>query len=102
MGRAAGSTAVGVERASGGALRMNASRFFGEPIISIGEVCAERLAGAWAEVLASREGVYRKLVYRKERLAGALLYGDISGAGAYYRQYREAIQLADETAGSPR
>jgi NAD(P)H-nitrite reductase large subunit len=88
MGRAAGSTAVGIERASAGALRMNASRFFGESIVSLGEVRPERLAGARAEVLIDREGAYRKLVYHNGRLAGALLYGDITGAGAYYRQYR--------------
>jgi NADPH-dependent 2,4-dienoyl-CoA reductase/sulfur reductase-like enzyme/NAD-dependent dihydropyrimidine dehydrogenase PreA subunit len=89
MGRAAGSTAVGVERVSAGALRMNASRFFGESIISIGEVRPERLAGSSAEVPVNRDGAYRKLVYHNGRLAGALLYGDITGAGAYYRQYRE-------------
>ena len=89
MGRAAGAAAVGVERPSAGALRTNASRFFGEPIISIGEVCPERLEGATAEVLANRDGVYRKLVYHQGRLAGALLYGDISGAGGFYRRYRE-------------
>ena len=75
--------AVGVERPSAGALRMNASRFFGEPIISIGEVCPERLEGATAEVLVNRDGVYRKLVHHQGRLAGALLYGDISGAGVF-------------------
>jgi NADPH-dependent 2,4-dienoyl-CoA reductase/sulfur reductase-like enzyme/Fe-S-cluster-containing hydrogenase component 2 len=89
MGRAAGGTAVGIERASAGALRMNASRFFGESIISIGEVRPERLEGSSAEVLIDRAGAYRKLVYHNGRLAGALLYGDITGAGAYYRQYRE-------------
>jgi len=96
-GRAAGSTAVGIERPSGGALRMNASRFFGVPVISIGEVCPERLEGASAQVLVNREGTYRKLVYHQGRLAGALLYGDISGAGLFYRLYREAIHLGDET-----
>jgi NAD(P)H-nitrite reductase large subunit len=89
MGRAAGSTAVGIERASAGALRVNASRFFGESIVSVGEVRPERLAGARAEVLIDRDRAYRKLVYHNGRLAGALLYGDITGAGAYYRQYRE-------------
>jgi NAD(P)H-nitrite reductase large subunit/Fe-S-cluster-containing hydrogenase component 2 len=89
MGRAAGSAAVGVERPTAGALRMNASRFFGEAIISIGEVCPERLEGATAEVLVNRNAVYRKLVHHQGRLAGALLYGDISGAGSLYRLYRE-------------
>jgi nitrite reductase (NADH) large subunit len=87
-GRAAGCTAVGMERPSGGALRMNASRFFEVPVISIGEVRPERLDGATAEVLADREGVYRKLVHHQGRLAGAILYGDISDAGVFYRRYR--------------
>jgi NAD(P)H-nitrite reductase large subunit len=91
MGRAAGSTAVGIERTSAGALRMNASRFFGESIVSVGEVRPERLEGARTEILSDRDGVYRKLVYHNGRLAGALLYGDITGAGAYYRQYREGV-----------
>lgn len=91
MGRAAGSTAVGVERASAGALRMNASRFFGESIISVGEVRPERLEGARAEIPVNRDGAYRKLVYHQGRLAGALLYGDITDAGSYYRQYRQGV-----------
>jgi NAD(P)H-nitrite reductase large subunit len=90
MGRAAGSTAVGVERVSAGALRMNASRFFGESIVSVGEVRPERLKGARTEIPVNRDGAYRKLVYHNGRLAGALLYGDITGGGAYYRQYRES------------
>lgn len=95
MGRAAGATAVGLERPGPGALRMNASRFFGESIVSIGEVCPERLEGASGHVLAGREGVYRKLVHHRGRLAGALLYGDISGAGVFYRLYREGVHLGD-------
>ena len=109
-GRAAGSTAVGVERACGGALRMNAARFFDVPIISIGEVCPERLEGAAARVWSApvsgapgsgRDarapyGVYRKLVLRRGRLAGALLYGDISGAGVFYRLYRDGVEVGEE------
>ena len=77
---------------------MNASRFFGEPIISIGEVCQERLEGAHAQVLVNNESTYRKLVYFRGRLAGALLYGDISGAGIFYRLYRDGILLGVEAA----
>ena len=95
-GRAAGSTAVGVERACAGALRMNAARFFDVPIISIGEVCPERLEGAAARVLARSDSVYRKLVLRRGRLAGALLYGDISGAGVFYRLYRDGVEVGEE------
>ena len=109
-GRAAGSTAVGVERECGGALRMNAARFFDVPIISIGEVCPERLEGASARVWSApvsgasgsgRDarapyGAYRKLVFHRGRLAGAILFGDISGAGAFYRLYRDQAPIEEE------
>ena len=95
MGRAAGSAAVGIERPTRGALRMNASRFFGESVISIGEVVPDRLAGAWEHVLVDRDDSYRKLVFRDRRLVGAVLYGDVSGAGVYYRLYRESVDLGD-------
>jgi NAD(P)H-nitrite reductase large subunit/Fe-S-cluster-containing hydrogenase component 2 len=94
MGRAAGATAVGVETHSPGALRMNASRFFGETVISIGEVLPERLPGASVCVLAQREDVYRKVVLKDGRLVGALLYGDVSAAGRYYRLYRDGADVS--------
>jgi NAD(P)H-nitrite reductase large subunit len=47
-------------------------------------------------VLARSDGVYRKLVLRRGRLAGALLYGDISGAGVFYRLYRDGVELGEE------
>jgi nitrite reductase (NADH) large subunit len=89
MGRAAGSTAVGIESVSAGALRMNASKFFDVPVVSIGEVRPESLPGARAELLAATGAVYRKLVWKDSRLLGALLFGDISGAGGFYRMYRD-------------
>jgi len=99
MGRAAGAAGVGIERPSAGALRLNASRFFGQILVSIGEVRPERFPGARAEVIAATDDVYRKLVYRGDRLVGALLYGDISHAGRFYRLYREdAYRLHREDA----
>jgi len=74
---------------------MNASRFFGESVISIGEVVPDRLVGAWEHVLVDRDDSYRKLVFRDRRLVGAVLYGDVSGAGVYYRLYRESVDLGD-------
>jgi NADPH-dependent 2,4-dienoyl-CoA reductase/sulfur reductase-like enzyme/NAD-dependent dihydropyrimidine dehydrogenase PreA subunit len=100
MGRAAGCAAVGIERPSAGALRMNASRFFGVSIVSIGEVRTERLPGATQQVLENGEGVYRKLVFCEDRLAGALLYGDITDAGRFYRRYREAWRSEPRPSGS--
>jgi nitrite reductase (NADH) large subunit len=95
MGRAAGSTAVGVERQSRGALRMNAARLFGTSVISIGEVDERRLEGAWAEVLADSATSYRKLVRRDGCVVGAVLLGDVSDAGLVYRLYRDQIVLGN-------
>jgi nitrite reductase (NADH) large subunit len=92
MGRAAGATAVGLAREAAGALRMNASRFFGHTIIAVGEVRPERLPGARAEVLAQTDSSYRKLVFRGDLLVGALLVGDVTAAGDFYRRYREAAR----------
>jgi nitrite reductase (NADH) large subunit len=95
MGRTAAFVALGVERRHAGALRMNASQFFGVSIVSIGEVRSERLSNAREWLLANDDGVYRKLVFRDGRLAGAVLFGDISGAGIFYRLYREGRDLRD-------
>ncbi len=95
MGRAAGGAAVGVERPSAGALRLNASRLFGRTIVAIGEVREEQLPRARACVVEESADVYRKLVYRGDRLVGALLYGDISQAGQFYRLYRDAATASE-------
>jgi nitrite reductase (NADH) large subunit len=93
MGWSAGCTAVGLPRESAGALRMNASSFFDVPIISLGEVRPERLAGSEPRLLVDGPRVYRKLVVKDRRLVGALLYGDITGAGRLYRWYREGTPI---------
>ncbi len=95
MGRTAGRVAVGVERVHPGALRMNASQFFGVSMVSIGEVRQERLNGATERILADTDDVYRKLVFSEGRLVGALLFGDISGAGLFYRLYRKGKDLSE-------
>jgi NAD(P)H-nitrite reductase large subunit len=98
MGRVAGSSAVGVPRSSPGALRLNAMTFFQVPIISVGEPREGRVAGATARVLVRRGESYRKVVLLDGKLVGALLYGDVSGAGAFYRLYRNQVPLEDEEA----
>ena len=93
MGYAAGSTAVGHERLAAGALRMQSARFFGVAVISLGEVHEQRIEGASARILAQDETRYRKLVTRAGRVLGALLYGDIGGAGTLCRLVRAGREL---------
>ncbi len=95
LGRAAGSAAVGVERPAPGALRMNASRFFGTPLISVGEVREDRVEGGVARILERTETSYRKLVFKGGRLAGALLLGAVGGAGLFYRLYRARVEIEE-------
>jgi len=101
MGRTAGRVAMGVDRAHPGALRMNSSQFFGLPLISIGEVRADRVNGATEWILAENDDVYRKVVFRDGRLIGAMLLGDISGAGLFYRLYREGRDLREVVERGP-
>ena len=95
-GRSAGAGAAGVEKANAGALSKNASRFFDVSIISIGEVRTGRIEGVETIVLANSGESYRKLVFEGSRLRGALLFGDISGAGLLYRLYREPVEVNRE------
>jgi NAD(P)H-nitrite reductase large subunit len=95
MGYVAGSNAVGVARTIPGALRMNASTFFSVPIVTIGIVKEATLADAEAKILADDGNRYRKLIFRGRSLVGAVLYGDISGAGTFYRLYRERTEIDD-------
>jgi len=96
MGRAAGAAAVGVKKAGAGALSKNASRFFDTAIISIGEVRPGRIEDAVTVVLSNSDESYRKLVFENGLLLGALLYGDITGAGLFYRLYRDKVEVSRE------
>lgn len=97
-GRVAGSMAVGFERQSAGALRMNASTFFGLRIISMGEPCPEKVPGAVQRVLVDLPGAYRKVIVRDGHVVGALLLGDISWAGVLFRLYRDGVKVGDRLA----
>ncbi|MCU0241242.1 MAG: FAD-dependent oxidoreductase, partial [Vicinamibacteria bacterium] len=94
MGRAAGINAAGGEQRIRGALRMNAARFFGVPIITIGDITTERVEAAQSRVLVQSAASYRRLILHAGRLMSAQLYGDVSGAGLLYRLYREGVDLA--------
>jgi nitrite reductase (NADH) large subunit len=95
MGYVAGSTAVGIARTIPGALRMNTSTFFGVPVVSIGVAKESALPDAQACILANDENTYRKLVFHGSQLVGAVLYNNISGAGTFYRLYRERTDIDD-------
>ncbi len=93
MGLAAGATAVGLKRVIPGAIRMNVANYFDVPILSIGEVRISANLGATEQILVDTNDVYRKLIFRDGMLVGVVLYGDIRGAGTFYRLYRDRVKL---------
>ncbi|MFQ5826709.1 MAG: NAD(P)/FAD-dependent oxidoreductase [Dehalococcoidia bacterium] len=93
MGRAAGENMAGGRRVyAGGFGLLNAMELAGVPVISVGII--EPPAGDGYEVHTSRRGEnYRKLVFRDDVLKGALLVGEIEGAGVLATLIREKTPL---------
>jgi nitrite reductase (NADH) large subunit len=94
MGRIAGDNMAGGNSTFGGAFSLlNAMELGGLPVVSVGEVHA--LAGEGVEILAERHGqVYRKLVFRGNRLVGLILVGQIERAGIYQTLIREQADVS--------
>jgi len=94
MGRVAGSNMAGAAREYPGALGvLNSLELAGIPTVAIG-VTIPRPDGNY-EIYQSRRGPnYRKLVFQEGRLVGALLVGDIDGAGVYAGLIRGGAKIA--------
>lgn len=82
MGRCAGHNMAGVRREYLGAFGLlNSMEIAGIPIISVGVI---RPNGNGYEVITAQRGdTYRKLVFKNNKLVGAILIGNIEGAGVY-------------------
>ncbi len=80
QGRAAGINMTGGAEVYAGSIRLNSMEVFGLPCISIGHV----YDSGEARTLLRHDrhlGIYRKLFLRGDRLVGAVLMGDVRGAG---------------------
>lgn len=82
QGRVAGANLAGHEVTTPGSVAENVTTLFGLPVASIGVTRAGK-DEALRELVwqSSSQGQYRKLFLRGDRLVGAVLLGDISGAG---------------------
>ncbi len=89
MGQVAGENMAGRLREYEGAFSLlNAMDLAGIPVISVGLINPPE--GAGYQVSATRRGaIYRKLVFKEERLVGMVLAGDIRRAGFYASMIRE-------------
>jgi NAD(P)H-nitrite reductase large subunit len=87
QGRLAGMNMAGCEAPYGGSLFRNAMEIFGLPFISIG-ICRTSAGGNWDVEISRDRSVYRKLIYRGNRLVGAQLVGRVGEAGALQAEIR--------------
>ncbi|MDD3312870.1 FAD-dependent oxidoreductase [Pseudodesulfovibrio sp.] len=84
QGRYAGLNMAGTNTPYTGGLSMNSITYYGLPTISVGETSQADEAGAQTDIFLDEEkSVYRKLIFKDDKLAGCILIGDIDGAGFY-------------------
>lgn len=91
QGRVAGLNIAGENMQYAGSVGMNSVEFFGLPLISLGVFDGEY------ETVSSLDKVkalYRKLVFKDNRLIGALLTGDIRNSGLYLRLIKERSDIS--------
>ncbi|WP_419787994.1 NAD(P)/FAD-dependent oxidoreductase [Pseudodesulfovibrio sp.] len=84
QGRYAGLNMAGANTPYTGGLSMNSITYYGLPTISVGETNLAEEKGMETDVFLDEEkGVYRKLIFSDNKLAGCILIGDIDAAGFY-------------------
>lgn len=84
QGRYAGLNMAGADKPYTGGMSMNSITYYGLATISVGETTPGDGEGYETETHLDRDkGVYRKLVFRDNKLAGCILIGDIDAAGFY-------------------
>ena len=97
QGFIAGQNMVGAERKYGGGLAMNSIGFYGLPTISVGIANPPEDEGY--EVLTyvdEEKEVYRKLVFKGDKLVGCVLVGDVDKAGRFTGYIRNQIPVAQQ------
>ncbi|TET54933.1 MAG: NAD(P)/FAD-dependent oxidoreductase [Actinobacteria bacterium] len=94
QGRVAGINMAGGEEKYGGSFAMNSVDFYGLSALSIGISCPP--AKENYEVIATEDSakhLYRKLVFKKDVLVGAILIGDIERAGILTGLIDEGVKV---------
>ncbi|MFQ6116780.1 MAG: NAD(P)/FAD-dependent oxidoreductase [Candidatus Bipolaricaulia bacterium] len=92
QGRIAGRNMCGHATEYRGSLAMNSLTFYGLPCITMG---LTRPPASCQEVSRAdpHRGVYRKLILKDNRIVGAILIGEVRGAGAINWLLREGLDL---------
>ena len=97
QGRYAGLNMAGADKPYTGGLSMNSITYYGLATISVGETNLADDAGFETDVFLDREkSIYRKLIFKDDKLAGCILIGDIDGAGFYTSFIKNGFTLDAE------
>lgn len=91
-GRIAGINMAGGEKIYPGSIGANAAEFFGLPFISMGRV-REKEGVRVREIFDPRKFIYKRLVFKEDKLIGAVFVGEVKRAGMYMGLIRNKISL---------
>lgn len=98
QGRYAGLNMAGTNSPYTGGMSMNSITYYGLPTISVGETNLADEEGYETTIHLDRDNsIYRKLIFKKNVLAGCILIGDIDAAGFYTSFIKNGFEL-DEAA----
>lgn len=98
QGTIAGKNMAGVIQHYDGSIAMNSADFFGLSVIAAGWTKAEAVDGCQVVRLYPKPGLYRKLVFRDDRLVGFILVGETHRAGLLTALIKEGTPLGEEKA----
>jgi nitrite reductase (NADH) large subunit len=87
QGRVAGINMAGREASYAGTIMSNQLKVLGIDLLAAGQIDPEGLLESEV-ILDPKRSVYRKLVYKEDRIVGAILLGDISG----HKKILEALE----------
>lgn len=97
QGNYAGMNMAGADKPYTGGMSMNSITYYGLPTISVGETNVEDDAAYEVNIHLDREnGIYRKLIFKGDVLAGCILIGEIDAAGFYTSFIKNGFKLDPE------
>ncbi|HUU50028.1 MAG TPA: FAD-dependent oxidoreductase [Nitrospinota bacterium] len=97
QGRIAGLNMAGIRQEYSGGMAMNSIKVFNLPIISFGYIQEDREMG-YDEVVRylPKDRWYRRMIFREDRLRGAIFVGEIKPAGIAQWLIRKDIEIPEE------
>jgi len=94
QGKIAAYDILGIDREYQGGISMNSVKFYGMPIISVGDINGDDEGCSVHVRFDHDKKVYRKIVVKDKRIIGFILAGDISYAGMIYWDIRSGREVS--------